>query len=54
VKLLQVKTSGPSGSSVEYERTRAFYAAVDFLPFEERTDIWGPLNPCLILVKPVD
>jgi ribosomal protein S18 acetylase RimI-like enzyme len=51
VKLLQVKTFGPSGSSVEYERTRAFYAAVGFVPLEERTDIWGPANPCLISVK---
>jgi GNAT superfamily N-acetyltransferase len=53
VKLLQVKTYGPSGGSVEYERTRAFYEAVGFLPLEERTDIWGPGNPCLILVKPL-
>lgn len=51
VKLLQVKTFGPSGESEEYERTRAFYAAVGFVPLEERTDIWGPDNPCLISVK---
>ena len=53
VKLLQVKTFGPSGSSVEYERTRAFYEAVGFMPLEERTDIWGPENPCLIMVQPI-
>jgi GNAT superfamily N-acetyltransferase len=53
VQLLQVKTFGPSGSSVEYERTRAFYAAVGFWPLEERMDIWGPDNPCLISVKPL-
>lgn len=53
VKLVQVKTFGPSGDSPEYERTRAFYEAVGFLPLEERTDIWGPGNPCLILVKPL-
>jgi hypothetical protein len=53
VKLLQVKTFGPSGASIEYERTRAFYDAVGFLPLEERTDIWGPGNPCLILVRPL-
>jgi ribosomal protein S18 acetylase RimI-like enzyme len=53
VKLLQVKTYGPSGDSIEYERTRFFYEAVGFLPLEERTDIWGPGNPCLILVKPL-
>ena len=53
VELLQVKTFGPSGDSVEYERTRAFYAALGFLPLEERTDIWGPENPCLISVLPL-
>lgn len=52
-KVLQVKTFGPSGESEEYERTRAFYEAVGFWPLEERTDIWGPDNPCLISVKPL-
>jgi hypothetical protein len=52
VRLLEVKTFGPSGDSAEYERTRAFYRACGFLPLEERTDIWGPENPCLISVKP--
>jgi N-acetylglutamate synthase-like GNAT family acetyltransferase len=53
VKLLQVKTFGPSGDSAEYERTRAFYRASGFIPLEENTAIWGPANPCLILVKPL-
>jgi len=53
VKLLQVKTFGPSGDSAEYARTRAFYEALGFLPLEERADIWGPDNPCLISVKPL-
>ena len=51
VRLLQVKTFGPSGDSEEYERTRAFYRALGFIPLEERTDIWGPDDPCLISVK---
>ena len=51
VELLQVKTLGPSAASPGYERTRAFYAATGFVPLEERTDIWGPGNPCLISVK---
>jgi ribosomal protein S18 acetylase RimI-like enzyme len=51
IVLLQVKTFGPSGVSDDYARTRAFYAALGFLPLEERTDIWGPDNPCLISVK---
>jgi ribosomal protein S18 acetylase RimI-like enzyme len=53
VRLLQVKTFGPSGDSEPYARTRAFYLALGFVPLEERTDIWGPENPCLILVKPL-
>jgi ribosomal protein S18 acetylase RimI-like enzyme len=53
VRLLQVKTFGPSGVSDEYARTRAFYESIGFLPLEERTDIWGADNPCLISVKPL-
>jgi ribosomal protein S18 acetylase RimI-like enzyme len=49
--LLQVKTRGPSLPSPAYERTRAFYEAMGFVPLEERVDIWGPENPCLISVK---
>jgi N-acetylglutamate synthase-like GNAT family acetyltransferase len=51
VCVLHVKTFGPSGSSVEYERTRAFYEGIGFIPLEERTDIWDADNPCLFLVK---
>jgi ribosomal protein S18 acetylase RimI-like enzyme len=53
VRLLEVKTRGPSGTSDAYARTRAFYEAMGFLPLEERTDIWGPENPCLISVQPL-
>jgi GNAT superfamily N-acetyltransferase len=53
VELLQVKTFGPSGDSEPYERTRAFYRSMGFVPLEERTDIWGPENPCLISVLPL-
>jgi GNAT superfamily N-acetyltransferase len=52
-RLLQVKTFGPSGDSSEYERTRGFYRDCGYWPLEERTDIWGPDNPCLISVKPM-
>ena len=34
-------------------RTRAFYESVGFMPLEERNDIWGAGNPCLISVKPL-
>lgn len=50
-RLLQVKTLGPSHPSEHYARTRAFYEALDFVPLEETTSVWGPSNPCLILVR---
>ena len=53
VRLLQVKTLGPSAPSAEYERTRSFYAAIGFIPLEERDDIWDAENPCLLMVKPL-
>lgn len=53
IRLLQVKTFGPSGESVEYERTRAFYVSMGYIPLEESLTIWGPDNPCLISVKPI-
>jgi GNAT superfamily N-acetyltransferase len=49
-RMLQVKTLGPSKPHAGYERTRQFYATVGFWPLEE-VDLWGPDNPCLILVK---
>jgi len=47
--MLQVKTLGPNKPHAGYERTRQFYTTVGFWPLEE-TDLWGPDNPCLILV----
>lgn len=52
-KLLSVKTRGPSGESEEYVRTRLFYRRVGFYALEEFTEIWGPENPCLIMIKPL-
>lgn len=50
--LLQVKTLGPSRPDAFYERARAFYEHLGFIPLEEN-NLWGDVNPCLILVKPV-
>jgi GNAT superfamily N-acetyltransferase len=49
-RVLQVKTLGPSKPHEGYARTRQFYRSVGFWPLEE-VDLWGPDNPCLILVK---
>jgi GNAT superfamily N-acetyltransferase len=51
VKVLHLKTFGPSIHNEPYARTREFYVAQGFLPMEERTDVWGAENPCLFLVK---
>ncbi len=53
VRLLQVKTLGPSHPSTHYARTRAFYESMGFLPLEETNAFWGADNPCLILVRPL-
>ncbi|HWB67325.1 MAG TPA: GNAT family N-acetyltransferase [Mycobacteriales bacterium] len=53
VRLLEVKTLGPSRPHDGYAATREFYRAMGFLPLEERDDIWDPGNPCLIMVKPL-
>jgi GNAT superfamily N-acetyltransferase len=50
-ELLQVKTLGPSHPDAGYQLTRQFYLGMGFLPVEELRDLWGPENPCLIMVK---
>ncbi len=50
VRLLQVKTLGPSLPDVGYGRTRLFYERAGFAPLEEIVGLW-PENPCLIMVK---
>ena len=51
--LLHVKTRGPSKPDANYAATRAFYQAVGFIPLEELPEVWGPDNPCLLLVRPL-
>ena len=50
-ELLQVKTLGPTHPSEGYSRTRSFYEGVGFLALEEIHGLWGPDNPCLLMVK---
>lgn len=52
VRLLQVKTLGPSHPDAGYARTRHFYERWGFLSLEE-TALWGEGTPCLIMVKPL-
>lgn len=50
VRLLQVKTLGPSHPDLGYAMTRLFYQAMGFSPLEENHDMW-PDSPCLIMIK---
>ncbi len=50
VRLLQVKTLGPSRPDPHYARTRLFYEACGFRPLEELHGLWGD-NPCLVMVR---
>ena len=50
VRLLSVKTLGPSHPDPGYALTRAFYHALGFLPIEELHTLWQG-NPCLIMAK---
>lgn len=50
VRLLSVKTLGPSASDPGFDQTRAFYRACGFHPVEEFPDLWAD-SPCLLMVK---
>lgn len=52
IRLLEVKTLGPSHPDAGYALTRHFYEKLGFLALEE-TDLWGAGTPCLIMVKPL-
>jgi hypothetical protein len=52
-RFLTVKTFSPSRPDAGYAATRLFYEAVGFLPIEEITTLWGPENPCLLMLRPL-
>ena len=51
VEFVQVKTLAPSHPDRAYHRTRLFYAAMGYRPLEELEGVWGPDNPCLLMVR---
>ena len=51
--LLHVKTLAPSDPDPGYAATRAFYLRLGFRPLEVLPQVWGPENPCLLLVRPL-
>jgi len=54
IKFLTVKTLAATRPDAFYAKTRAFYAAIGFLPLEVFPTLWNADNPCLLMVKPLD
>lgn len=50
-RYLMVKTLGPSRDDPYYQKTRKIYLQLGFYPLEELKGLWGPHNPCLLLIK---
>jgi GNAT superfamily N-acetyltransferase len=53
IRYLTVKTLSEAHPDKFYRKTRQFYTACGFKPFEEFPDLWGKENPCLYLLKPI-
>jgi GNAT superfamily N-acetyltransferase len=51
--MLHVKTLADLHPSHEYAPTRAFYMSQGFHRLVVLPDLWGPKNPCLLLVRPL-
>lgn len=51
-RLLHVKTLADTHPSPEYAQTRAFYRSLGFDRLIVLPDLWGPENPCLLMVRP--
>ncbi len=52
-QLITVKTLSPAREDAGYRSTRLFYQSMGFLPAFELPNLWGPDNPCLLMVKPL-
>ena len=52
VDYLQVKTVA-EGSNKDYDRTNVFYRSLGFKKLEIFPQLWGPQNPCQILIKKI-
>jgi N-acetylglutamate synthase-like GNAT family acetyltransferase len=52
-RFLHTKTLSASKPDAAYEESRAFWAAAGFVPLDEHL-LWGPSNPCLVLLKALE
>ena len=53
-KYLTVKTLAAEHPDPHYRATRLFYEAIGFEPIEVLPTLWGPDNPCLLMLKRLD
>jgi GNAT superfamily N-acetyltransferase len=53
-RFLTVKTLSESHPDPGYATTRAFYAAMGFVPIEEFGTLWNPDNPAVMMLKVLD
>jgi GNAT superfamily N-acetyltransferase len=53
IGFLQVKTLSPRSDDAGYAATRAFYFGCGFRPLEEMSELWGPDQPALQMIKTV-
>ena len=53
VDYLQVKIVA-EGSNKDYDRTNVFYRSLGFKKLEIFPQLWGPQNPCQILIKKIN
>lgn len=51
LRFLTVKTLAASHPDKHYAATRKFYEAMGFLPVEVIPKLWGPANPCLLMIR---
>ena len=51
VEFLQVKTISPHHESQHYHISRLFYKSNRFREVEVFPTLWGPSNPCLLMIK---
>jgi len=54
VPYLTVKTLAETHPDPGYAKTRAFYAAMGFVPLEVFPTLWDANNPCLLMIKRTD
>lgn len=52
-RYLHVKTLADLHPSPEYAQTRAFYEAMGFSRLIVLPELWGPNNPCLLMVRAI-